>query len=123
MQHSAKGAFWLSLSGFGLNRGYLQVHKDAVRRLLAFAMLSLSGCATFSLEPLNSRLEALKGQPVEAAFKQLGFPDRQGLIAGRTVYYWGGDQSTCQIRIIATQDGKIDSGSIYGSPAGCRRFL
>lgn len=94
-----------------------------MRHGLALVTTFLAGCSTFSLAPLNNRLAALKGQPVEAAFRQLGYPDRQEVIAGHTVYYWGGDQSTCQVRIVATIDGRVDSGSIYGSPAGCSQFL
>jgi len=91
-------------------------------RFLLVALL-LSGCAAFSLQPLTAKLASLKGQPVETAFHQLGYPDRQEVIAGRTVYYWGDDRSSCSVKIVATPDGKVDMGSIYGSPAGCGRFL
>lgn len=85
-------------------------------------LLLLSACSTFSLQPLGDQLTAMKGQPVETAFHQLGYPDRQETIAGRTVYYWGDDKSTCSIKLVSTPDGKVDSGTIFGSPAGCSRF-
>lgn len=94
-----------------------------MHRLALITTLALAGCATFSLRPLTDHLASLKGQPVEAAFKQLGYPDRQAIIAGRTVYYWGDGESACQVRVVATPNGLVDSGTIYGSPAGCGRFL
>lgn len=84
--------------------------------------LVLSGCAMVSLQPFSNGMNGLKGQPVEAAFDKLGYPQRHENIAGREVYYWS-ENSDCEFNIVSTPDGKVDKWSAVGSPAGCSMYL
>lgn len=90
-----------------------------MRRLLI--CLSLSGCV--SLQPYAERMETFKGQPIQSVFAKFGYPDRQEVIADRTVYYWGDSHNSCSLRVVATPDRKVDSGTVTGSPAGCSLFF
>ena len=60
-------------------------------RLLSLPIIfALSGCALGSsaLKPLGT----LVGSPVQSVFSAIGYPDRQEIVAGNTVYHWGVDQ-------------------------------
>ena len=59
-----------------------------MRKLLAVAAtLSLVGCTTFST--METGLQALVGQPFDAAVARLGYPSGQMQVGGDTVYGWG----------------------------------
>ncbi|GFM29276.1 DNA polymerase gamma [Novosphingobium sp. PY1] len=47
---------------------------------------ALSGCTTFS--NMDKGLDALQGQPIEAAFAKMGMPNSEGILAGHKVYIW-----------------------------------
>lgn len=93
-----------------------------MKRLAFAALLPLAACSTFSTAPFQSAMTSLKGQPVQVAFDKLGYPDKEGTVAGHAVYYWGTEESPCSFKIVATE-GKIDQWDGYGSPAGCSYYL
>jgi hypothetical protein len=51
------------------------------------ALLAMAGCQTF--ENMDAGLSGLHGQPYQAAFDVLGFPDSESSIAGKRVFTWG----------------------------------
>lgn len=59
------------------------------RRGKAGALIALSilaGCQTF--EHMDAGLTSLRGQPYQAAFDVLGFPDAESTIADKRVFTW-----------------------------------
>lgn len=98
----------------------LPVSWDNEQMRALFLVLLLSGCV--SLSSFSDGMTALKGQPVEVAFQKLGYPERQAVIAGRTVYYWG-DRTDCSFKIVATADGRVDRWDGIGSPAACSIYV
>lgn len=59
-----------------------------MRKLVAVgAVLVLAGCATFST--METGLQALVGQPFDAAISRLGYPSGQMKVGEDTVYGWG----------------------------------
>lgn len=53
----------------------------------SIALSILAGCQTF--ENMDAGLSSLRGQPYQAAFDILGFPDAENTIAGKRVFTWG----------------------------------
>lgn len=51
------------------------------------ALSILAGCQTF--EHIDAGLSSLRGQPYQAAFNVLGFPDAESTIADKRVFTWG----------------------------------
>lgn len=86
-----------------------------------FLCLALAGCATISLQPFSQGMDRLRGQPVQAAFDRLGYPQNEKQIAGKTVYYWT-ENFDCTFNIV-TSGGVIESWSGVGSPAACSIYL
>jgi hypothetical protein len=93
----------------------------AMKRVMLLAVL-VSGCATVSTRPFSEGMNSLIGQPVEVAFDRLGYPQRQEVMAGNTVYYWT-ENSDCQFNVVATPDAKVKKWSGIGSPSGCSLYL
>lgn len=71
-------------SRLGRGFGGMQMRKLV---LAVLAAASLTGCATF--KNIETGLAALEGQPVQAAFDRLGYPDGQMNVGADTVYVWG----------------------------------
>ena len=51
------------------------------------ATIALTGCVSFS--DMDRGLNALNGHPVSEAYALIGYPQSQGVVAGRKVYVWG----------------------------------
>lgn len=93
----------------------------AMRTALAF--LLLTGCVT--LGDFKSGMGTLIGQPTETAFQKLGYPDRQEVIAGRTVYYYGTDHErgpSCAFKLV-TEAGIVKVWDGIGNASGCQLYL
>ncbi|MES0016154.1 hypothetical protein [Mesorhizobium sp. M0036] len=59
-----------------------------IRSICALIALTVAaGCQTF--ENMDAGLTSLHGQPYQAAFDVLGFPDAENTIAGKRVFTWG----------------------------------
>jgi hypothetical protein len=92
-------------------------------RGLLFSVLFLCGCATTG--DFSQGMGQLIGQPIDVAFKRLGYPDRQEVIAGRTIYYYGTDHPTgpsCSFKLV-TDAGIVRSWDGIGNAAGCGMYL
>ena len=96
-----------------------------MRQIIKVSLLAvgLAGCAfgPSKLEPLNQ----LEGQPVERFFDALGYPDRQEVVADKTVYHWGTDQPTgpsCTVKVVANSNGIAEDWESYGNAYGCERY-
>lgn len=61
--------------------------KKLSRLVIIAALASVGGCQTF--EKMDAGLSSLRGQPYQAAFDILGFPDGESSIAGKRVFSWG----------------------------------
>lgn len=86
--------------------------------------LLLAGCS--SLGDFSTGMRSLVGQPATAAFARLGYPDRQQVIAGNTVYYYGTDQPTgpsCTFKLVVDPSGIVRSWDGLGNSSGCRLYL
>jgi hypothetical protein len=60
------------------------------RKPIVLLLLTLSGCTGQMIEKgMNSML----GQPVNAVFARLGFPDGETMVAGRKAYIWANQSS------------------------------
>lgn len=56
-------------------------------RIIIFALtLTLGACTT--LKDMDVGLNSLIGQPIQAAFARLGYPNQETAIAGRKVFLW-----------------------------------
>jgi hypothetical protein len=53
---------------------------------LIIAAILLSGCSPWST--INDNLQPMRGQPVDALFMKLGYPQSEGTVAGRYFYIW-----------------------------------
>ena len=84
---------------------------------------ALAACASTTVGPFNQHVSALMGQPIQAAFDDLGYPDRHDQIAGNTVYYWGDSRSDCSFKIVADPQGIARTWDGIGSAAGCSPYL
>lgn len=81
------------------------------------ALLSLSACNTFS--NLDTGLSALKGQPIQSAFYQLGYPDGQMQIADDYVYVWGNSQNfSMPVGSVQTTNGFVAGKSFTATTYG-----
>lgn len=59
-----------------------------IRSFCALIALTVAaGCQTF--ENMDAGLSSLRGQPYQAAFDVLGFPDAENTIDGKRVFTWG----------------------------------
>lgn len=86
-------------------------------------------------------MNGMLGKPVSAAFSQLGYPQEETSIAGRTVYIWRSAGSaptpvtgqfapfsalapapySCELRVFVS-GGIIQSWDAYGDNLGCDRL-
>ena len=93
-------------------------------RLAILSLVMVAGCAP-GLNTFSQGMDSLVGQPVQSAFSRLGYPDRQEVIAGNTVYYWGAQQPvgpTCSFKVVANPQGTILDWDGYGNAAGCEGY-
>lgn len=90
---------------------------------IALLALLLTACTT--LGNFSSGMDTLIGKPSQNAFDRLGFPDRQEVIAGRTVYFYGTDQErgpSCAFKIV-TENDVVRSWDGIGNAWGCDMYL
>lgn len=84
----------------------------------AIALVVSQSAAASPAGKLVERLNTLIGQPVDAAFDILGYPDRKEVYGPDMVYYWGVDQPegpSCTYHIAAGADNLIKKTSAYGN--------
>lgn len=84
------------------------------RILLALAIVSLSGCASFS--QLDDGLNALVGKPLSTAVDTLGVPNGERVITGRHYVQWG--RTSAGFMPMPTNSytyGTANVGSSYGN--------
>lgn len=94
-----------------------------MKRVFLFFVLALGGCA-FGSSALNP-LANYVGQPVQSVFAAIGYPDRQEIVAGNTVYHWGTDQPegpSCTVKVVANPAGIVLEWDAYGNAYGCDRY-
>src|SRR5690349_23969356 len=89
-----------------------------------YPALLLAGCAS-GLTGFKSGMDGLIGQPSSVALQRLGYPERQEVIAGRTVYYYGTDHEqgpSCAFKVI-TYNGMVEAWDGLGNAAGCSMYV
>lgn len=93
-----------------------------MRSFVVIVVASLfASCAS---QLIDDGLTALKGEPIQAAFDALGYPDKKEQFGGQTVYYWtreNGDYHA-NLKIGADERGIIESGSRFGNNGGYDLF-
>lgn len=95
-----------------------------MRRAAALLAALSAGCAT--LGTFSSGMDDLIGRPVDVAFQRLGYPERQSVIVGQTVYYYGTDHDSgpsCTFKIVADQGGIVRSWDGIGNAHGCSLYI
>jgi hypothetical protein len=101
-----------------------------VRRgsLLIFAAgLSLTGCVRASGPVIQTKLDALKGHPVQEAVDKLGQPNTQTDEGDdQRTYVWSPPAyylfSSCTLKVVTDKSGKIADYDFNGSAGGCGYF-
>lgn len=94
-----------------------------MRLLVLASVLLISACA-LGASGLNG-LDTYVGRPAQSVFSAIGYPDRQEIVAGNTVYHWGVDQPTgpsCTVKVVADPAGNVLSWEGYGNAYGCDRY-
>jgi hypothetical protein len=77
------------------------------------------------LDEFSAGMDRLVDHPVEQAFERLGYPDRQEVITGNTVYYWGAEQPvgpTCTFKLVVSPEGQVLDWDGYGNANGCQAY-
>jgi hypothetical protein len=57
----------------------------SMEKLVVFFIILISGCAFSNIE---DGMNTLMGQPIDAAFNYLGYPDTEQIIANHHAYIW-----------------------------------
>lgn len=74
--------------------------------------LALTGCVTWS--QFDDGLNALVGQPINAAIAKIGYPNTEQIIAGQKVYRWGtSSQGLISMPSQTTTIGSVGTGLGY----------
>lgn len=85
----------------------------------AFMLVVLAGCQTF--ENMEAGLGSLRGQPYQAAFDVLGFPDAENTIAGKRVFTWGSRNSgSYTVPTFNSNTAYVNGTPIYVQTQGSR---
>ncbi|WEX79376.1 hypothetical protein PYH37_006266 (plasmid) [Sinorhizobium numidicum] len=91
--------------------------KTFTRPLALISHAVASGCTT--MEDARPAMQGLKGQPVQAAFAKLGYPDEEQNIAGRKIYVWHTSSSgTYMVPTTNTATTYVNGQAIYSTVEG-----
>jgi hypothetical protein len=99
-----------------------------VRVSLCVAMAAGLAVAACAGQTIKDKLPAYMGQPIGALIAKLGFPTRQDMIAGQTVYVWtvnGMQEGTsygCTIRAIVDAQNVMTRWDFQGNEGACTRY-
>lgn len=81
--------------------------------VLLACLLSLGGCV---FQNMTKGLDALKGQNIQVAVNELGYPDGQRTMLGHTIYVWGRSEDTVLPTFnTSTTNGMIGNTPVYGT--------
>jgi len=85
----------------------------------SIALSLLVGCQTF--ETMDAGLTSLRGQPYQAAFDVLGFPDGESQIAGKRVFTWGSrNAGSYSLPTFNTSTAYVNGQTVYVQSQGTR---
>ncbi|RWQ80731.1 MAG: hypothetical protein EOS85_15795 [Mesorhizobium sp.] len=85
----------------------------------SIALLILAGCQTF--ENMDAGLGSLRGQPYQAAFDILGFPDAENAIAGKRVFTWGSrNAGSYTVPTFNSSTAYVNGNPVYIQSQGAR---
>lgn len=85
----------------------------------AVALLVMAGCQTF--ENIDAGLSSLRGQPYQAAFDVLGFPDAETTIAGKRVFTWGSrNTGSYTVPTFNSNTAYVNGNPVYVQTQGSR---
>jgi hypothetical protein len=94
--------------------------------LLAVGLIA-SGCVRASAPVIQTKLDALKGHPVQELVDKLGQPSAETEAGDdRRTYAWSPPAyyvvSSCTLRVFADKSGKIADYDFNGTAGGCGYF-
>ncbi|SCW76999.1 hypothetical protein SAMN02927900_04748 [Rhizobium mongolense subsp. loessense] len=93
--------------------------KTLTKTLALISLAVASGCTT--MEDAKPAMQSLKGQPVQAAFAKLGYPDAEQNIAGKKIYVWNTSSSgTYTVPTTNTATTYVNGQAIYSTVQGTR---
>lgn len=88
-----------------------------MKHFIALAVVGFAGCATFS--QMESGLDRLVGQPIQAAFDTIGYPSGKQRYGSDTVYYWSSShQGGMVVPTVQSTSGYVGSTPVYGTTTG-----